>query len=165
MFFGSSEMAVLTVSLLRMYFKFLDKKLGRGRLPIIDKLLFFFEEPATSLDARVAKIEEARRNLIEGLSAIDDLKKEAEQNKAELVSAMVQIQSLQSEKKIAEAELTEIKKIADADTDALRKIVGYPSPPQIWRERFYGFISGVFASIVASGMWWGGGKILDVVVR
>ena len=139
---------------LKSYFRLLDRIFNLA-FPSskTSKLLKLFEEPHTSVDERIAKIDEAKRNLTEGLEAIDELRKEAEQNKLELKQALKSIEETQEKHAVAKKELESIRKISDADISTLRKVAGIPSVAQIWRERFYGFISGVLASLLATWLW------------
>ena len=107
-----------------------------------------------SIDERIAKIDEAKANLLEGLRTIDELKEAAEYNKKEAEAALIQIAQLEKDKTSLEQELKSIKDIVQSDVSAFRKVAGVPSPATIRRERIIGFISGVIASVVASGIVW-----------
>jgi len=112
----------------------------------------------TNIDERIAKISEAQRSLIDGLRAIDELKIEAEENKEEIERALAQIAVLEQNKAGLEQELEEVKKIIDADVTIFRQVAGIPSEADISRERnkerIIGFITGVVASVIASGIFW-----------
>ena len=113
-------------------------------IEIIDKILRFIlsdiygiklkPENKTSIDERLAKIDIAKTNLSEALKAIDEIKTEAESNKKESENT--------------------VRKLASSDIESFRKVAGILSPSQIKRERIIGFVSGVIASIVASGLVW-----------
>lgn len=53
------------------------------------------EEAEHNLDERIAKLDSARQNLVDGITAIDELKTEAEHNKREVSKALEQVTSLQ----------------------------------------------------------------------
>jgi hypothetical protein len=144
----------LVIKFLRAYFRTLDHIFGAAFTRKIDRVLSIFEGPEASVDERIAKIDVARDNLLEGLQAIDELKREAQENKRELAIAIQTIENLEQERSVAEKELRAIRGIADADTSMLRKVIGVPSQTQIWKERLFGFVSGVMASVVASFIWW-----------
>jgi hypothetical protein len=143
------------LKVLRVYFDLLEKAFGRSRTTrTINKILRVFEGPVATVDERISKIDSARTNLVEGLQAIDELKIEAEANKRELAVALRRLEEIQEQKDKAEKELGAIHDIAAADTSALRKAIGIPGLAQMWADRFFGFISGIFASLLASVIWW-----------
>ncbi|MDT5063229.1 MAG: hypothetical protein QOH63_3688 [Acidobacteriota bacterium] len=108
-----------------------------------------------SIDERIAKIDAAKANLLEGLKAIDELKAAAESNKKEAEIALKQIATLEENKAGLQKELEAIKSVVQSDVDAFRKIAGVPSQATIRRERIIGFISGVIASTISAGIVWG----------
>ncbi|MGE0351054.1 hypothetical protein [Hydrogenophaga sp.] len=109
-------------------------------------------EPA-SLDERIQRIDAARRNLIEALDAIDELKAAAEENKAELAAAIERLNSANRQRVTAERELAAVRDIAQSDIDVFKKLAGIPSQREIAKERFIGFLLGIAASIAAAGLW------------
>lgn len=116
---------------------------------------FIFREPSEqTIDQRIAKIDEARANLVEGLRAIDELRSAAEENKRELSAALERLEQIQSEKQSAENELEQIRHIAAADADTLRMVVGIPSKSDSRKQQVVGFLSGVAASLIAAGVIW-----------
>lgn len=117
-----------------------------------------------SIDERIAKLDAAREYFHEGIKAIDELRLSAEDNKKELEESLKKIKYLETQKVSAQEELAALKQIMSADVEAFRKLAGIASPAQIRRERFVGFIAGVFASLIASALWWGGGQILPLVL-
>lgn len=110
------------------------------------------DSETTSIDDRIKKIEIAKQNLIDGLSAIEELKKEAEINKKEAESALLQIESLRAHKSNLEDEISRVKQIITTDVTTFKMVAGIPSDKQIRKERITGFISGVIASVVATGI-------------
>jgi hypothetical protein len=149
------ELTRSSMKAIRIYFDALERAFGRTRTTrAIDKIIRVFEGPVASVDERISKIDSARANLLEGLQAIDGLKLEAEANKRELEIALLKLEQIQSQRAAAEKELDTINEIALADTSALRKAIGIPGQAQVWADRFFGFISGIFASLLASIIWW-----------
>jgi hypothetical protein len=104
------------------------------------------------VDQRIAKIETARQNLLEGLEAIDDLKATAEANKVEVERVLADVARLKQDKKLIANEVESIRKIATSDIQTFRKVAGILGPAEVRRERVTGFISGVVASVLASGV-------------
>ena len=88
------------------------------------------------------------------LSAIDDLKTTAEQNKLELHDVLQRIQEVRQDKAAAEKELESMERIARAGVEVFKKLAGVPSRRDIARERLIGFGVGVLASFLASVIWW-----------
>jgi hypothetical protein len=140
------------------------KKLGLERSLSIFGVTFTFAGDDIyqgSINERIAKIDEAKANLLEGLRAIDELKEAAEYNKKQAEEALIQIVQLEKDKTSLQQELKSIKNIVQSDVNAFRKIAGVPSPAMIRKERIVGFISGVIASIVASGIVWAIVKLIQ----
>lgn len=106
-----------------------------------------------SIDERLAKIELAKQNLLESLAALDELKAQADENKRSLEEALANIAELETQKTAAQQELNTLKSVADLDAIALKKLFDVPTPSRIWRERFYGLLTGVIASIIAAVVW------------
>jgi hypothetical protein len=116
--------------------------------------IVFESAPRQSIDDRIAKIDAARSNLAEALSAIDELKSAANANKADLEAALEQLGQTQAAKTAAERELGAVRKIADADIEVFQRLAGVPTRSQVAKERALGFLFGVIASLLASGVWW-----------
>jgi len=118
-------------------------------------------EPATkSMDHRVARLDEARNALLEGLQAIDELREEADRNKQDLAKALTDLSNVQVNKATAERELHAVKEAVNVDIEVFRSIARIPDEAQIKRERLVGFVTGVLASIIASAIWWAGSKLV-----
>jgi len=119
------------------------------------RVSFLPARPETSgIDERLAQIDQARESLVSALSAVNDLKATAERNKAELRDALERIEQTRVEKAIADKQLKSVKQIAQADVEVFKSLAGIPSRAQILQERFIGFIIGVLASLMASGILW-----------
>ena len=148
-------MSLMIESLLSIYIDAIAKLLKRLKIDIKPSGISISIKDTVSLDERIKKIEDARSNLLEGLKAIDDLKLEADKNKKEAESALQELEKLKKSKALLEEEVETTKKIIETDIDKFKEIAGFPSQSEIKRERIYGFISGIVASIVASGIIWG----------
>ncbi|MDQ6623830.1 MAG: BREX-1 system adenine-specific DNA-methyltransferase PglX [Verrucomicrobiota bacterium] len=107
-----------------------------------------------SLDNRIAKLDATKTMLEDALQAVDELRDSAAASKDEVSRALQRLAELQKEKKSLEEEAQSMRSLIDADVTALRKVAGVPSPTQIRRERLLGFVTGVLASVVASGVVW-----------
>ena len=119
----------------------------------IDKVIrsvSFRETDGTSIDERIKKIDTAKDNLQDAIRAVDELRNQANANKQELEDALRRIEIVEAQKYELSSQLTVLKQLAEADTDAFRRIVGIPTKADVWRERLLGFASGVLASILAS---------------
>lgn len=125
---------------------------GRFRVELLPEIL----GKSPGIDARLARLDHARDNLVAALQAVDELKATAEKNKRELNQALERIEQAQSEKAAAEKDLKSVRQIAETDVEVFKRLAGVPSRSQIGRERFVGFILGVLASVVATGLVWFG---------
>lgn len=112
------------------------------------------DQPSLSIDQRIEKIDTARANLADALAAIDELKQAASLNKADLEEAVSQLNQTHAARSEAERDLRGVRKIAESDVDVFRKLAGVPSRSQVAKERALGFLFGVIASLIASGLWW-----------
>ena len=119
------------------------EKLIRNALPV----------PEKSIDERLAKIEVARAALLESLQAMEDLKVQAGENKRELAEALSRIEVLKEERLSAEREVDALRTVAKVDAGALKRLFEVPGQGRIWRERFYGLLSGILGSIIAALLW------------
>jgi hypothetical protein len=121
-------------------------------LPSIELLLE--QAPRATIDQRIEKIDLARKNLSEALEAMEELKQAAEQNKAELATAIERLDIAHKERAAAERELEAVRGIAQSDIEVFQKLAGVPSKLEVAKERFVGFILGILASVLASVVWW-----------
>ena len=106
-----------------------------------------------TIDARIAKLDEAKERMIESLGAIEELKTAATENKKQLEETLERLAEIRDSKLVAERELGTIQAVAAVDLSAFRKIAGVPSRNAIRIERGIGFVLGVAASLVASIIW------------
>jgi ABC-type transporter Mla subunit MlaD len=107
----------------------------------------------SSIDERLAQIDDARANLMAALAAVDELKGTAERNKEELRQALERVEQLRADRSAAEKELQDMNTIAKTDIKVFKKLAGIPSRSQIGWERLIGFIIGVAASLIAALIW------------
>jgi hypothetical protein len=113
-----------------------------------------------SLDDRIARLDLAKKHLEDSLRAIEELQRTAKENKEQAEFALKRLAQLQQEKSKAEAELSEVRKLATADISTFQKLAGVPSRAQVKRERVVGFVLGVVSSIVASGLIYVGALVV-----
>lgn len=106
-----------------------------------------------SIDARLVKIDAARAGLEDALSAMDDLKATAEQNKADLQRLERAIEKAEGQKADLSAELSALKQLAALDSSSVRRALRMPTRVDIWRERIIAFTAGIAASVVATLLW------------
>jgi multidrug efflux pump subunit AcrA (membrane-fusion protein) len=109
---------------------------------------------------RIAKLDEARDALSEGLRAIDDLKEEARIAKEDYDKTLSSLDAILLSKADAEQKLDSVRGLLNKDVGALRTVVGFGN---VNRERFIGFGSGVAASVIASGIVWGIVAIVEAI--
>lgn len=102
------------------------------------------------VDERIAKIELARQSLTEALSAMDELKERAEENKHDLEFLTRQIERAELDKANLSGELQTMKQMAALDSETVRKVLRMPTRVSIWTERVISFLLGVIASTIAS---------------
>lgn len=117
------------------------------RVPLgLDRLI------TPTVDARLAKLEDARRYLLESLEAVDELKRDAEQNKRDLERALAELQVTMADRDAAHEELRAIRTVMSADIAAFRNLAGVPN---VMKERVIGCVAGIIASLVATILWVG----------
>jgi hypothetical protein len=105
------------------------------------------------IDARIARLDEPRAALAEGLGAIDERRGDAKRAMAEHADVMAALESALSNRKDAEQKLEAISGIIAQDVTAFRKIADLTD---VRTERLIGFASGGCASVLASALWsWG----------
>jgi hypothetical protein len=133
--------------------KAIQKLVNKSGLPKKD-------EKTSSIDERIAKIDDAKTSLLEGVRLIDELRETAQNNKKDAELALAQISKLESDKVSLQKDLDSIKKIAQSDIETFRKMAGVPSATDIRKERIIGFVGGVVSSLIASGLIWLGAVII-----
>ena len=138
------------------YFEIFSKIINKISLEIGASGVSIKVQQTSSIDERLAKIDEAKTSLLEGVRLIDELREAAENNKKDAELALLQINKLETDKASVQKELDTIRKIAQTDVETFRKMAGVPSATDIRRERIIGFVGGVVSSLIASGMIWVG---------
>lgn len=155
----------MTDSILSLYIDLVARVLRRLRVRF-DGFGFSVElrdEAKRSIDERIGLIDAARANLVDGVRAIDELRAEAERQRRQAQEALAQVSALQQDKAALEKQRQALKTVIQSDVESFREVAGIPSRSAIRRERVVGFISGVLASVVASGMVWGIVKLLELL--
>lgn len=92
-----------------------------------------------SIDARLAKIEAARANLLEALSAIDEIKTTAEEHQRQLDSIRLSLVQIGQERDELSAERELLVQMTATERDKLRQMLGVPTRLQsilIWIGTF-----------------------------
>lgn len=153
----------------RLYFDFLER-LSKAIDPDYRRPKFLdllvnaagIERQNVTIDERIRKIDSARENLQDAISAIDELRVQADTNKRDLTDALKRIEDAEYQKQVIGEELNALKQVAETDTAAFRRIVGLPTKADVWRERLLGFGSGVLASTIASIIFFAAIKIFHV---
>ena len=146
----------------------MDAGLGKPFLGVVDWLIGDFASkllrfmlaalggPAVGIeverpiDARIARLDEARSALADSLSAIDDLRADADKARAEHDLVVAALQKTLATKDDTEKKLASIQRIITEDVTAFQTVAGVSD---IRKERMIGFASGIMASIIASALW------------
>ncbi|MGB0385021.1 MAG: hypothetical protein ACPGWR_09380 [Ardenticatenaceae bacterium] len=136
------------------------KKILKLSQPIFSSTLFgallelYLENNANDIqediDVRIAKIDTARDNLLEGIKAIEELRTEAKRNKQEVEQALLQVTMLTENKADLEAEVKSIETVSQVNTEHLRMMLGFPSSKEILIGRLKAFASGIVTSVFGS---------------
>ncbi|TPM98123.1 hypothetical protein [Mesorhizobium sp. B2-1-3A] len=114
------------------------------------------DDSESSVDERLLKIDQARQNLTDALSAIEELGSQASRQKAELEVLTAAVAHAASEKAAVTNELTTIRTLANLDTRSVQRAFAVPTRSQRWFERGFSFCLGILASLIASFIfdWW-----------
>lgn len=106
-----------------------------------------------SVDKRIARLDDAKAALTESLEAIDELRADAEAARTEHAAVVQALETALSNKDDAEQKLESIRRIIAEDVNVFQEVAGISN---VRKERAIGFLSGICASIVATGIWtWG----------
>jgi chromosome segregation ATPase len=146
--------AATVARVLYLWFEIFDRLLG-ARVRIRGDsagLSLSLERPSNrigSIDERIEKLDVAREHLADALLAIDDLKNTAKDSKIELAELQNRFTVLEEQKASAESKLEEIQIVTRSDIEAFRTLAGIPN---VRRERFIGFVSGLVASLIATAI-------------
>lgn len=105
------------------------------------------------IDQRLAKIEEAKQNLAEALTAIEDLQAEAQTNSRALSQLTDKLDKAEERKTLIQRDIDTLRELSKLDAESMRTGLGIPNRLQVWFERILSFLIGVAASVVASWIW------------
>lgn len=106
-----------------------------------------------SFDERLRKIEHARENLTDALSAMDELQAQVEENMRALNELNRAIDGAAQEKDAVSQELKTVRTLAELDTETVRRALGVPTRAKIWADRAIAFVLGIAASLIATWLW------------
>lgn len=127
-------------------------------------LIKFFTSSRTSIDERLNKFDDIKTYLMEAAAAVEDLKTQAEENKAAKERLLADLSVLQENQRQVQEETRAISEATKADVEAFRKLAGIPSENEIKKNRIWGFIGGVVASLVAAVIWWAGEALVKFLL-
>lgn len=105
------------------------------------------------MDQRLAKIEAARENLTDALTALEDLQTEAQANSRALTELTVRLDKAEERKSIVQKDIHTLRELAKLDAESVRKGLGIPTRGKVWLERGFAFVLGIVGSIIASWLW------------
>lgn len=147
-------------TILALYIEIIAKLIRRISVTFgINNITFtLFEKPSQTVDERIEKIDLAKRNLLDVINAIDELKEEAEANKKESAIALQQISELEKNRENLREEIDAIKTVIQSDVKSFQRVAGIPNRNT---ERIIGFISGLIAGIMASAIVYGIVKLVE----
>lgn len=118
-------------------FRIMMGALGGGLgLDVFDSIV---KKESGDVDKRLAKIEAARENLLEALTAIDEIKATAQEHKKELVNIQHSVVEIGKERDKLTADKDLLVQMTSAERDRLREILGVPTRLQamlIWVGTF-----------------------------
>lgn len=161
-----SQLATITakvvVSIVDEIGKILRKSRIVLRLPFIQ---WEINTTSQTIDERIEKLDDAKEALTQGLAAIDELHGDAKRHKKEVQKALLDLNALNSETEELEAKKESIAKILESEVSAFQDVAGIPSASQQSRDKILGFISGVIASLVASGLIYFGALIYQKTIN
>ncbi|WP_105421846.1 hypothetical protein [Neorhizobium sp. T25_27] len=120
------------------------------RVGLERKLNSYFGEMEVTVDQRIQKIDLARDNLAEALSAMDELKSSAEENRAELQRLQVALEKATAEKQDLSAYNQDLRKLAELEAESVRRALGMPTPREVLRSKVISFFAGVLVTILLS---------------
>ena len=100
-------------------------------------------------DVTFAKIEKARTNMAEAVTALDDLRDQYTTEQDRLTKLLAEVKEKRAEYATATSDLVKTRELLQRDQDSLRRILGINDR----RSKIVGFISGVLASLVATALW------------
>jgi VIT1/CCC1 family predicted Fe2+/Mn2+ transporter len=106
-------------------FRILIGSLGGGLgVDVFDSIV---KKESGNVDKRIAKIEAARENLLEALTAIDEIKAAAQEHKNELTSIQRSVVEIGKERDKLTADKNLLLQMTSAERDRLREMLGVPT--------------------------------------
>lgn len=146
---GSVSAGSLTISTRELALFVLKIFTGVVAGPIADDVyVLLVKKEKGAFDERLSKIETARQNLVDALSAIDDMKTAAQQHQAELVAIQDSVMKVGLERDQLSADRDLLAQLTAADKDRLRAMIGAPTRLQSVLIWFGTFIFGAVMSWV-----------------
>jgi hypothetical protein len=133
----SVEIEIISARVGRAALKVLAGSMGISLgIDIVDALV---NREKGDVDKRLAKIEAARENLLEALSAIDEIKVAAQEHKKELAEIRSSVEEIGKERDKLTADKDLLVQMTAAEKDRLREMLGVPTRLQsllIWIGTF-----------------------------
>lgn len=99
-----------------------------------------------SVDARIAKLEKVRGDLLDAVDAVKSLEAEAHKSKDELTHLNEQLSTLKKDKETTE----ELLKLPQ---DSFARVLDRASRGAQWKGLIIGFLLGILASLIATWIW------------
>lgn len=110
-------------------------------------LLFTLKKAETSdIDARIAKFDVARENLMEAMAAIDEMKASAESKKQELTDLEKSVAEIGKQRDDLNADRELIARLTSSDKDRLRRVLGAPTRLQSIVTTIASFVFGAIVT-------------------
>lgn len=103
-----------------------------------------------TIDDRIAKINIAKTNLNDAITAINELEQDTLKSKKELEKTLKNVELAKEKKTALQSEVNNLTQLAGAEVQTMRTVIGIPSKGALWAQRFIGFILGIVASLIAS---------------
>lgn len=125
-----------------------EYKDGKSRIVLFPSRAYRKSAERTDSESNVA-----RESLQAAFDAVKRLQDDAFASEQALAHTSETLQAVHEKKALADRELESVRQIAASDITAFQKLAGVPSPTQVARERFIGFILGVLASLLATAVW------------
>jgi hypothetical protein len=109
----------------------------------------FGPQASIAIDERLRKIELARSNLQDALSAIDELETSALNSREELDRLQFALSIAATENENLSAHNTNLRTVTEAQMKAIRASIE-PTPREVWRNHAIGFLVGCLTTFIFS---------------
>ena len=153
----------MIIAFIEAYFDLIAKILNKLKIDFsASGINISAKDEEANIDERINKIDIAKKNLTDVINAIDELKKEAQDNKEKSALALRELAKLEENKANLNQEITAIKTVINSNIEGFRIVAGIPNKN---KERAIGFISGIIASLIASGLIFGLTKLIGFIVK